>query len=1138
MTQEESDVTKEVCFLLAKFLRSKFPMISDEFIKICETRDLFPSCVFSQHPSFSDLENWSLSGIPDDQLIRLVELASPKSEFASVLFKKPEPVRPLSLPDSLVYGLSETTGFELEKWAPAKRIIGHTDKIYCVAIDATSQVIITGSDDARVKLWDLRNMSLIGSMTFHTGVITEVCIHPSNAYFATASHDFCIDFCDLVHGELIRKMELPCEVHMIKFSPCGTYLAAALQEGTIRVWTVADIPNGGEETAIIPTLSGRSAAWIDFSRCGEFLLYSGDPDELNVYSLSKQEIIPLRGHAKLPEFAQFSRKSAGTILSLASKDKSLRVWRSGDELWSDELVLTTRGGLNGPPMKFLRAAWNCDESRLVAISNTCLCVWETTNYEMCHRIIDVFTEQSCVLAPHPFLREVVFVGCQSGRSALWDVMAGQLLVPLQLEDTPKISEVKWAPDGSALVVADELWGFTIMQRNMSGFACTVEQFFPSETEDNVDDKTTIVDIHGLALSPQPRRRLLSQMKLEVCPRVASYADHLDEQRLLEKWDLKKHDIVKLRDAVGKKAFQKSILESHEELCPEIPDEPEDAVEEPEPVHESEFETDVLEEELSEDPDITDDYIIYDDSRRAPRESARKKPKFVVDDDSIADDDSFQYSEDGSPPPKRRGRKQTRRKSDIDYDYDFSSLIEEEEPPLPTKRRGRPSKPRVEEPPPKKAEQPKKTVQKAKQTANERVTPSQRKAPKSKEAEDENPYVFFDQSSSDNENTKSVSRYSPPPKARRPMRRSLRLKKQEPVVEEYELHEPPVPEEVQPPAPKHDEKTTIRIPGLKKGTRKEKAVKQKTTPTLPEWMWSHERLRYTYLPQIGEEVVYFRQGHEDNEVDCQCDFFTPPYVKYPKLGQMVFGVVTNVEFYSDHLLISVSFDSRKESLIYWPVPATPNFLVARDFYEMSMNFIGQIVTGTSVSVYFVNDEGVPEPWEAKVVKVAPNWEKKPYNSVTVKWADKKYKEPADLCPWELTFTEAKPRRKPVMVKLMQSFIASVRRMIKNDDYAAFVNLRGNQSAMVVHALKPMDLLLLEQRLESEWYSTIDELIHDIRQLAINAEPLALDQELADSLVVDLLSYLSKYMTRNRIEAPQGFDPKTARVDPTQLKKKRK
>ena len=76
----------ELYFLIAKYLKTKFPEVGDAFIKECEEKHLFPSRVFAKNPSFNTLDTKVVSGIPDDQLLRLVKRSCPESQFPSLFF--------------------------------------------------------------------------------------------------------------------------------------------------------------------------------------------------------------------------------------------------------------------------------------------------------------------------------------------------------------------------------------------------------------------------------------------------------------------------------------------------------------------------------------------------------------------------------------------------------------------------------------------------------------------------------------------------------------------------------------------------------------------------------------------------------------------------------------------------------------------------------------------------------------------------------------------------------------------------------------------------------------------------------------------------------------------------------------------
>ena len=147
MSQE---VRRELYFLIAKYLKEQFPELGEQFIKECEEKRLFPSRVFIKNPSFETLDEKILTGIPDDQLMRLILLACPKSQFPSLFFNDAQKTPETPKADLLIYNIGQPTQ-EFPDFAPHRRISGHFEACYCLAVDNTSQVLITGADDYVIK---------------------------------------------------------------------------------------------------------------------------------------------------------------------------------------------------------------------------------------------------------------------------------------------------------------------------------------------------------------------------------------------------------------------------------------------------------------------------------------------------------------------------------------------------------------------------------------------------------------------------------------------------------------------------------------------------------------------------------------------------------------------------------------------------------------------------------------------------------------------------------------------------------------------------------------------------------------------------------------------------------------------------
>ena len=67
---------------------------------------------------------------------------------------------------------------------------GHTKGVNCLGFSHGDQLyLVSGSDDYTAKLWDLKTMSCIGTLTGHTDNITSVSFHPELPLILTASED-------------------------------------------------------------------------------------------------------------------------------------------------------------------------------------------------------------------------------------------------------------------------------------------------------------------------------------------------------------------------------------------------------------------------------------------------------------------------------------------------------------------------------------------------------------------------------------------------------------------------------------------------------------------------------------------------------------------------------------------------------------------------------------------------------------------------------------------------------------------------------------------------------------------------------------------------------------------------------------
>lgn len=534
----DNDTQSELYFLIAKFLRSKFPEVGDAFIKECENKKLFPSCVFSTNPSFEELDSHSLSGIPNDQLMRLVSMALPKSQYPSLFYTPPQTNQKVSVSDLLSKQIGPPLPFFIGM-NPIKRVIGHFKPIFCLAVDLTSQILITGADDSLIKIWKIPSMSLISTIHSHTGFISEIIIHPSNRFFVSSSLDGTFSFFSLLTNQIIFTQRCTGAVNGLRFSPDGNFLAVATEDGHIELLKInVDTCSVSAFVMRILVPNGRCANWASFSPGSKFLSFVTGNNSVVVVCPSTERYERLDGHTEMVDQVTFSQQTCRRLMSHSPKDRSIRIWEEKGGIFQEAMDLSPRNPQNSRA-KAIRACWNCDETKLVTISSSQIFVWsskdETPKFETC----TYGTEKCTVLAMHPTLPNIAFVACDNGHASIWDINTLDAVCKMQVSDSPHISEAMWSNDGQYIFAADNAGGITIFGKPSGPFTTTQEMFYNDNNKNVfgfVETNKDIVNASGIPLNPQPKHYYLPEIQLAVKPKEIDPAVIADEEELILFWN--------------------------------------------------------------------------------------------------------------------------------------------------------------------------------------------------------------------------------------------------------------------------------------------------------------------------------------------------------------------------------------------------------------------------------------------------------------------------------------------------------------------------------------------------------------------------------------------------------------------------
>lgn len=260
---------------------------------------------------------------------------------------------------------------------------GHSDRISSMTLSPNSKILATGSWDKTIRLWRIKDGSLIRkigwdylieSITFshdgkmiaggcagvtssfdetqyggtirlwniktgevlctfkrHKNNVLTLSFSPDDKMIASGSKDNTIKIWNLDDCSLARTINNGCDVYSIAFSPDGNIIASGGSDGKIKLWNSYD----GE---LIKTLSGHDGKVysLDFSSDVLHLISGGRDKTIKIWRIIDGGLTSyLKGHNDDVLFVTFGKNES--LICSGSKDKTIRIWKSNDILTFEEM---------------------------------------------------------------------------------------------------------------------------------------------------------------------------------------------------------------------------------------------------------------------------------------------------------------------------------------------------------------------------------------------------------------------------------------------------------------------------------------------------------------------------------------------------------------------------------------------------------------------------------------------------------------------------------------------------------------------------------------------------------------------------------------------------------------------------------
>ncbi|MCB8762421.1 hypothetical protein L2E68_19215 [Planktothrix agardhii 1029] len=221
------------------------------------------------------------------------------------------------------------TIWDLSTGQELRTLTGHSESVNSVAISPDGQTLLSGSRDNTIKIWQLSTGEELRTLTGHSESVNSVAISPDGQILVSGSDDKTITIWDLSTGQKLRTLTGAGSINSLAISPDGQILASShtvmgsmgcLFDTTIKIWQLST----GVELRTLTVDFELDIISLAISPDGQTLVIVGDYT-ITIWDLSTgQELGTLTGHSESVNSVAIS-PDGQTLVS--GGDDTITIWR-------------------------------------------------------------------------------------------------------------------------------------------------------------------------------------------------------------------------------------------------------------------------------------------------------------------------------------------------------------------------------------------------------------------------------------------------------------------------------------------------------------------------------------------------------------------------------------------------------------------------------------------------------------------------------------------------------------------------------------------------------------------------------------------------------------------------------------------
>jgi len=214
--------------------------------------------------------------------------------------------------------------FDDSSASDSKILVGHSGPIFSVSFSPDKYNLVSGSEDATIRLWCLLTYSCLVCYKGHNGPVWDVKFGPFNHYFASCGADRSARLWAIDQYQSLRiYADHLCDVDCLCFHPNCNYIATGCSDRSIRILDIAS----QKDNHVVRHLTGHkdSINVLKFSNCGRFLASGGHDATVILWDIATSVIIAqFDSHKDAIYSLDFSRDN--TVLASGGLDNTVKVY--------------------------------------------------------------------------------------------------------------------------------------------------------------------------------------------------------------------------------------------------------------------------------------------------------------------------------------------------------------------------------------------------------------------------------------------------------------------------------------------------------------------------------------------------------------------------------------------------------------------------------------------------------------------------------------------------------------------------------------------------------------------------------------------------------------------------------------------